>query len=270
MASTLKHLYCTISRIHTANIAFHTKVTYVESFILHLNKSKYKLKLLLNYWPVSCLKKKINSTNLRGTLSCVQNCELCVCMCVCVEGLRLPASLSIASFAETMEFPWHSGKVLDQLNHQRKQGLLCDCTFVVDGVDFKAHKAVLAACSAYFRALFLEQKDVVHLDISNAAGWFQSASTNMQFHCKNPVVQINPVVLMVVITGLGEVLEFMYTAKLSLSQQNLEDVLAVANFLQMQELVNACSAYQSMAAPAVSLLTLDFDIGEFSKLIINN
>lgn len=69
-----------------------------------------------------------------------------------------------------MEFPWHSGEVLEQLNRQRKQGLLCDCTFVVDGVDFKAHKAVLAACSVYFRTLFLDQKDVVHLDISNAAG----------------------------------------------------------------------------------------------------
>lgn len=89
----------------------------------------------------------------------------------------------------------------------------------------------------------------------------------MLFHCNNPAVQINPVVLVVVITGLGEVLEFMYTAKLSLSPQNLEDVLAVANFLQMQELVNACSAYQSMAAPAVSLLTLDFDVGEFRKFI---
>lgn len=89
----------------------------------------------------------------------------------------------------------------------------------------------------------------------------------MLFHCNNAAVQINPVVLMVVITGLGEVLEFMYTAKLSLSPQNLEDVLAVANFLQMQELVNACSAYQSMAAPAVSLLTLDFDVGEFRKFI---
>uniref|UniRef100_H2S5J2 Zinc finger and BTB domain containing 17 n=1 Tax=Takifugu rubripes TaxID=31033 RepID=H2S5J2_TAKRU len=138
-----------------------------------------------------------------------------------------------------MEFPWHSGKVLDQLNHQRKQGLLCDCTFVVDGVDFKAHKAVLAACSVYFRTLFLEQKDVVHLDISNAA-------------------------------GLGQVLEFMYTAKLSLSPQNLEDVLAVANFLQMQEIVNACSAYQSMATPAVSLLTLDFDVGEFRKFFLSH
>lgn len=69
-----------------------------------------------------------------------------------------------------MDFPWHSGKVLEQLNNQRQQDLLCDCTFVVDGVDFKAHKAVLAACSTYFHALFLDQKDVVHLDISNAAG----------------------------------------------------------------------------------------------------
>ncbi|XP_055748471.1 zinc finger and BTB domain-containing protein 17-like [Salvelinus fontinalis] len=115
-----------------------------------------------------------------------------------------------------MDFPWHSGKVLEQLNHQRQLGLLCDCTFVVDGVDFKAHKAVLAACSAYFHTLFLDQKDVVHLDISNAA-------------------------------GLGQVLEFMYTAKLSLSSQNLEDVVAVATFLQMQEIVNACSAYQSLS-----------------------
>lgn len=130
-----------------------------------------------------------------------------------------------------MEFPWHSGKVLEQLNRQRQQGLLCDCTFVVDGVDFKAHKAVLAACSVYFRTLFLDQKDVVHLDISNAA-------------------------------GLGQVLEFMYTAKLSLSSQNVEDVLAVANFLQMQEIVNACSAYQSMANPSPSLITLDFAVEE--------
>uniref|UniRef100_A0A8C1NHL1 Zinc finger and BTB domain-containing protein 17 n=1 Tax=Cyprinus carpio TaxID=7962 RepID=A0A8C1NHL1_CYPCA len=119
-----------------------------------------------------------------------------------------------------MDFPWHSGKVLGQLNEQRQLGLLCDCTFVVDGVDFKAHKAVLAACSAYFRTLFLDQKDVVHLDISNAA-------------------------------GLEQVLEFMYTAKLTLNPQNIEDVLAVATFLQMQEIVNACSAFQSLTVPTL-------------------
>lgn len=69
-----------------------------------------------------------------------------------------------------MDFPQHSQHVLEQLNQQRQLGLLCDCTFVVDGVDFRAHKAVLAACSEYFRMLFVDQKDVVHLDISNAAG----------------------------------------------------------------------------------------------------
>ncbi|XP_034760881.2 zinc finger and BTB domain-containing protein 17-like isoform X1 [Acipenser ruthenus] len=117
-----------------------------------------------------------------------------------------------------MDFPWHSGKVLEQFDQQRQMGLLCDCTFVVDGVDFKAHKALLAACSLYFRMLFVEQKDVVHLDISNAA-------------------------------GLGQVLEFMYTAKLNLTNQNVDDVLAVAGFLQMQEIVNACTAYKTLTGP---------------------
>ncbi|KAE8594747.1 hypothetical protein XENTR_v10019783 [Xenopus tropicalis] len=118
-----------------------------------------------------------------------------------------------------MDFPQHSHLVLEQLNQQRQLGLLCDCTFVVDGIDFKAHKAVLAACSQYFRMLFVEQKDVVHLDISNAA-------------------------------GLGQVLEFMYTARLSLTRENVEDVLAVAGFLQMQEIVNACTALKSLSMPA--------------------
>lgn len=120
-----------------------------------------------------------------------------------------------------MDFPQHSQQVLEQLNQQRQLGLLCDCTFVVDGVDFKAHKAVLAACSEYFKMLFVDQKDVVHLDISNAA-------------------------------GLGQVLEFMYTAKLSLSSENVDDVLAVASFLQMQDIITACHALKSLAEPAAS------------------
>ncbi|EFB21816.1 hypothetical protein PANDA_010352, partial [Ailuropoda melanoleuca] len=120
-----------------------------------------------------------------------------------------------------MDFPQHSRHVLEQLNQQRQLGLLCDCTFVVDGVDFKAHKAVLAACSEYFKMLFVDQKDVVHLDISNAA-------------------------------GLGQVLEFMYTAKLSLSSENVDDVLAVASFLQMQDIITACHALKSLAEPTTS------------------
>lgn len=44
----------------------------------------------------------------------------------------------------------------------------------------------------------------------------------------------------------------MYTAKLSLNSDNVEDVLAVAGFLQMQEIVSACNALKSLAAPAES------------------
>lgn len=133
----------------------------------------------------------------------------------CLPKCDSPAGPGMAA----MDFPQHSKQVLEQLNQQRQLGLLCDCTFVVDGIDFKAHKAVLAACSEYFRMLFVDQKDVVHLDISNAA-------------------------------GLGQVLEFMYTAKLSLSPENVEDVLAVAGFLQMQEIVSACNALKSLTVSA--------------------
>lgn len=52
--------------------------------------------------------------------------------------------------------------------------------------------------------------------------------------------------------GLGQVLEFMYTAKLSLSPENVDDVLAVASFLQMQDIVTACHALKSLAEPAGS------------------
>jgi hypothetical protein len=51
-------------------------------------------------------------------------------------------------------------------------------------------------------------------------------------------------------TGLGQVLEFMYTAKLSLSPENVDDVLAVASFLQMQDIVTACHTLKSLAEPS--------------------
>lgn len=54
-----------------------------------------------------------------------------------------------------------------------------------------------------------------------------------------------------IFAGLGQILEFMYTAKLTLNPQNVEDVLAVATFLQMQEIVNACCAYKSLTGPPV-------------------
>ncbi|MGH0174993.1 UNVERIFIED_CONTAM: hypothetical protein FKN15_007027 [Acipenser sinensis] len=48
----------------------------------------------------------------------------------------------------------HKDAVLTALNQQRHDGILCDVTLVAEEQKFHAHKAVLAACSDYFRAMF--------------------------------------------------------------------------------------------------------------------
>ncbi|KAJ8399441.1 hypothetical protein AAFF_G00411530 [Aldrovandia affinis] len=63
-----------------------------------------------------------------------------------------------------MELANHGVVLLRQLNAQREFGFLCDCTVAIGDVFFKAHKAVLAAFSNYFRMLFVHQgSDCVRL-----------------------------------------------------------------------------------------------------------
>ncbi|XP_061901179.1 zinc finger and BTB domain-containing protein 1 [Entelurus aequoreus] len=62
----------------------------------------------------------------------------------------------------------HSEHVLQQLNNQREWGFLCDCLIAIDDIYFRAHKAVLAACSSYFRMMFIrDQQGAARLDLSN-------------------------------------------------------------------------------------------------------
>ncbi|TWW68340.1 Transcription regulator protein BACH2 BTB and CNC -like protein 2 [Takifugu flavidus] len=44
----------------------------------------------------------------------------------------------------------HCTNILLRLNDQRKQDILCDVTVLVEGKEFRGHRAVLAACSEYF------------------------------------------------------------------------------------------------------------------------
>ncbi|XP_018585439.1 zinc finger and BTB domain-containing protein 25-like isoform X2 [Scleropages formosus] len=56
-----------------------------------------------------------------------------------------------------MEVSSHSLLLLQQLNIQREFGFLCDCTVAIGNVYFKAHRAVLAAFSNYFKMIFIHQ-----------------------------------------------------------------------------------------------------------------
>ncbi|KAF1377077.1 hypothetical protein PFLUV_G00218140 [Perca fluviatilis] len=71
-----------------------------------------------------------------------------------------------------MARPSHSDHVLQQLNNQREWGFLCDCLIAIGDIYFRAHKAVLAACSSYFRMMFIREQQGAgagRLDLSNMA-----------------------------------------------------------------------------------------------------
>ncbi|VTJ60101.1 Hypothetical predicted protein [Marmota monax] len=115
----------------------------------------------------------------------------------------------------------HSCHLLQQLHEQRIQGLLCDCMLVVRGVCFKAHKNVLAAFSQYFRSLFQnsssQKNDVFHLDVKN-------------------------------ISGIGQILDFMYTSHLDLNPDNIQVMLDTAQCLQVQNVLDLCHTFLKSAS----------------------
>lgn len=90
-----------------------------------------------------------------------------------------------------MEF--HSENDQEQLNCEPQEEVeqieeveeeLCESAFIVEGIDMEAHKAVLAACSAYFRAICREQKKRALKNNSKTTGWSPCA----QFHMSCVVV----------------------------------------------------------------------------------
>uniref|UniRef100_A0A8B9H5P3 Zinc finger protein 131 n=1 Tax=Astyanax mexicanus TaxID=7994 RepID=A0A8B9H5P3_ASTMX len=64
------------------------------------------------------------------------------------------------------EFPAHYKVMLDKLNEQRQLDQFTDITLIVDGHQFRAHKAVLAACSQFFHKFFQDftQEPLVEIE----------------------------------------------------------------------------------------------------------
>ncbi|KAG5271207.1 hypothetical protein AALO_G00177100 [Alosa alosa] len=111
----------------------------------------------------------------------------------------------------------HQDSVLSALNQQRKDGLLCDVTLVAGEQKFHAHKAVLAACSDYFRAMFSLCMMESEADEVNLQG--------------------------VTCVGLKHALDFAYTGQIVLEPGVIQDVLSAGSHLQLLELLSLCSHY---------------------------
>ncbi|KAF3847211.1 hypothetical protein F7725_020239 [Dissostichus mawsoni] len=111
----------------------------------------------------------------------------------------------------------HSQEMLEKLNALRNQGHLCDVTIRVQDKLFLAHKVVLVCCSEFFRSKLVgrpEEEDKFVLDLHH-----------------------------VTVSGFAPLLEYAYTSTLSISTENIIDVLAAASYMQMFAVASTCSEF---------------------------
>ncbi|XP_066504373.1 zinc finger and BTB domain-containing protein 7A [Hoplias malabaricus] len=112
-------------------------------------------------------------------------------------------------------FPEHSAELLGGLNQQRLDGLLCDVLLVAQEREFPAHRSVLASCSTYFHKLFTsgmaaDRQSVYALDFIRAE-------------------------------ALAALLDFAYTATLTVSRNSVADILSAARLLEISPVQDVCT-----------------------------
>ncbi|XP_062249564.1 zinc finger and BTB domain-containing protein 3 isoform X2 [Platichthys flesus] len=120
-----------------------------------------------------------------------------------------------------MEFPQHSQQLLTALRSQRQRGFLCDCTVLVGSSRFMAHRAVLASCSPFF-----------HMFYSDSPGSNGENKSTCSVTLDSDIVTA---------AAFGLLLDFVYEGVLQLEDAPpVEDILAAASFLHMNEVVRVC------------------------------
>ncbi|NXL53719.1 KLH13 protein, partial [Podilymbus podiceps] len=107
-------------------------------------------------------------------------------------------------------------KLLEGLSSLRSQNALCDVTMEAEGVCFPAHKIILASASNYCKILFVG-------NLTRAG----SPDGNVQLKAVSAA-------------GLRNVLNFIYSSKLDLSLQNIEETFKAAKTLLVREVIKLC------------------------------
>lgn len=118
----------------------------------------------------------------------------------------------------------HKQSILSKLDDLRRRDILCDITLVVEDVHFKAHKVLLAASSEYF-SLMLTADD----QISQSTYQLDGIAAKM----------------------FGAVLEFIYSAQVSVEESATEQLLATARRMEVSDLVNVLLTDLTQSAAGV-------------------
>lgn len=113
--------------------------------------------------------------------------------------------------------PNHASGLLSCMRELREDRTLCDITLCVAEEEFQAHRLVLAASSPYFSAMFTNQ----HLE-----------SSSSRIHLSG-----------IEAGALKLIINFAYSASITISEENVQAVLAAANLLQIMSVVDACCEF---------------------------
>nr|XP_006000747.1 PREDICTED: zinc finger and BTB domain-containing protein 14 isoform X2 [Latimeria chalumnae] len=116
----------------------------------------------------------------------------------------------------------HKNVFLKTLNEQRLEGEFCDIAIVVEDVKFRAHRCVLAACSTYFKKLFkkleVDSSSVIEIDF-----------------LRSDIFE--------------EVLNYMYTAKISVKKEDVNLMMSSGQILGIRFLDRLCSQKRDASSP---------------------
>ncbi|KAG8592586.1 hypothetical protein GDO81_000552 [Engystomops pustulosus] len=113
--------------------------------------------------------------------------------------------------------PRHTRKAFKVMNELRSQNLLCDVTIVAEDVEIAAHKVVLAACSPYFHAMFtgeMSESRAKRVRIKEVDGW-----------------------------TLKLLVDYVYTAEIKVTEENVQVLLPAASLLQLQDVRKTCCEF---------------------------
>uniref|UniRef100_A0A8C9UPT1 Zinc finger and BTB domain-containing protein 14 n=1 Tax=Spermophilus dauricus TaxID=99837 RepID=A0A8C9UPT1_SPEDA len=115
----------------------------------------------------------------------------------------------------------HKTLFLKTLNEQRLEGEFCDIAIVVEDVKFRAHRCVLAACSTYFKKLFkkleVDSSSVIEIDF-----------------LRSDIFE--------------EVLNYMYTAKISVKKEDVNLMMSSGQILGIRFLDKLCSQKRDVSS----------------------
>ncbi|KAJ7406016.1 hypothetical protein WISP_136240 [Willisornis vidua] len=182
----------------------------------------------------------------------------------------------------------HNDAVLAALNQQRSDGILCDITLIAEEQKFHAHKAVLAACSDYFRFLTLKMKVFTYVKLLGPLGCVEftdrvflcKVSFNLvKLFCDDLLFAVTDMAVRLMCTNEEKLIVLMDMEHLSkkITQRQgaildltivtillepgvIQDVLAAGSHLQLLELLSLCSHY------LIETITMSFMIIETATL----